>query len=179
LIIKRILIGIFLGLFIPSQTWGWEPTEYIDQITDEKRLSIYQNESSSRFDGLGRAALWIRCQLDKDGKPKQKTFFNGQTFNDSQEILIVFTWPTISVELVETRIDKGSVQRRDFSMSTNNQAIFLEDKEQFFLKDLLWGKKLTIRTHSKYQRNKTFLFDLSELSKEIEPLATACGWKIE
>lgn len=136
---------------------GWTKK---DKITDFDNYYLVNDGDIGPYNK--KAELTLRCLNDKT-----ELYINwgGYLIGDRNDLLSV-----------TYRIDGQKAVTNNWSLSTDNKAIFYRGNDITLIKSLVGKKKLILEFKDK--NTETVTFNLDKLDEKIKPLATACGWKV-
>lgn len=75
-----------------------------------------------------------------------------------------------------TRFDKEKATMSSWSISTNNEAVFVQGNDIEFAKKIMKHQKLLVKVTPFGGNSVMTTFDISGLSEAIKPLREACHW---
>lgn len=136
---------------------GWESK---DKITDFTNYHLVNDGDIGPFNE--KAELKLRCLNDKT---ELYVNWGGYLRGDRDAQLSV-----------THRIDNQKPITSNWSLSTDNKGFFYNGNHISLIKSLIGKKKLIVQFEDK--NTKTVTFHLDKLDKKIQPLATACSWKV-
>lgn len=141
----------------------WRYTDETSALDNRKDVWLNVTSKNTEGNAIGsptRATLWVRCMENRTN------------------LLIGFERYTTEDQSVKFRLDDGSIQTQwmEIMRSGDGIGIWSGSRAIPFIRNM-FGKEEMVIAYNTYTGPVEFSFDISGLSKRIEPLASACNWK--
>ncbi|MDD9869058.1 MAG: type VI secretion system-associated protein TagO [Gammaproteobacteria bacterium] len=139
----------------------WNVHEEKSQIDDSLNVHLFviSNETVSSGYNTVKPSLHIRCSENKTS-----VFLNWGLYLGLEKTKML------------SRFDKEKATVSSWSISTNNEAVFVRGSDIEFAKKIMKHQKLLVKVTPFGENSVMATFDISGLSEAIKPLREACHW---
>ena len=149
-------------------TGKWRVRRDKNPIDDSERVVIVLTAESGKG-RLGRpVTLVARCQ-----SKKTEVYIDWETYvgDDSRSVYEDWKWVTV-------RIGSGPAEKQKWGISTSKDSTFAPNWAGNLLKQMSKSDRLIVQLTPYGESPITAIFATAGLSSALEPLANACGWKV-
>lgn len=146
---------------VVSALGKWNVREEKSPIDDSLNVHLFVTSNETVRSGYStvKPSLHIRCSENETN-----VFLNWGLYLGLEKTKML------------TRFDKEKATMSSWSISTNNEAVFVRGNDIEFAKKVMKHQKLLVKVTPFGENPIVATFDISGLSEAIKPLREACHW---
>jgi len=137
----------------------WTANVKTDPITDEKIVIAQLRSNEFQESYKNRTVLLVRCD-----NRKIDTYVAFDNYLGNKSISVT------------SRVDKDKPERKNWELSTNNQAAFYPRGNKELLTRLFAAEKFVVRATPYNESPMTLIFDVKGIYNVLEPHQNTCDW---